>query len=686
MKRTDAISATRAQRRNTYSQLLARAAFAGALGASLLAGSSLLAQATRPAAAPTAPRTAPVGPRTATVPQTPGNTARPAAAPVVNVPTAKPQTESMKTMSVVNGEAISSQELATECLRRYGNEVLESMINKAVISQACAEAGVTITDRDVNDEIDRIAKKFGLSRDRWLVMLEQERGIAEEQYRNEIIWPTLALRHLAADKVEPSPEEMQRAFESEFGPKIKARIIMVGKGEKARELHAQAVANPASFGEIAKNNSEDTNSASAHGLIPPISKHVGDPEIERVAFSLKEGQISPVIAYADKYLIIKCEKHLPETLVPSQHLKDAQQRLHDKLHDEKLRQVSANLFKDLQAKSQVVNVYNDSKLSKQNPGVAAGINGKPITISQLATECMRRHGTEVLDGEINRKILTQALTKQKKAVTQADLDDEIVRAAIKYGFTKPDGSADLERWQKSIEENDGATVDLYIRDAVWPSVALKKLVGDSVKVTEDDLKKGFDANYGERVEVMALGVANNRVAQTVWEQARSLNIEEGFGQLAAQYSIDPVSRGNDGRVPPIRMHGGQPVIEKEAFKLKAGELSSIVAIEDKFIIMRCIGRTRPVVQKYEDVKEELFADIHEKKLRVAMASEFERLKETAQVDNFLAGTSHDGHSPKAPTAGAKTDTNVVPASGTRPTIATPRAGSSGTGAAAPIRK
>ena len=65
-------------------------------------------------------------------------------------------------------------------------------------------------------------------------------------------------------------------------------------------------------------------------------------------------------------------------------------------------------------------------------------------------------------------------------------------------------------------------------------------------------------------------------------------------------------------------------------------------VGDKFLILRCLGRTKPVVQDFNAVRGELYKDIHEKKLRIAMADEFDRLKETAQIDNFLAGTSQSG--------------------------------------------
>jgi len=63
---------------------------------------------------------------------------------------------------------------------------------------------------------------------------------------------------------------------------------------------------------------------------------------------------------------------------------------------------------------------------------------------------------------------------------------------------------------------------------------------------------------------------------------------------------------------------------------------------DKYIILRCLGRTQPIVKEFDAVKDELYRDIQEKKLRLAMAKEFDRLKDSSQIDNFLAGTSQAG--------------------------------------------
>ena len=76
-------------------------------------------------------------------------------------------------------------------------------------------------------EIDRMASKFQVGKDQWLKLLEKERGITPERYAQDIIWPTLALRELAKDQLQITRSELDEAYESEFGPGVKVRLIAI---------------------------------------------------------------------------------------------------------------------------------------------------------------------------------------------------------------------------------------------------------------------------------------------------------------------------------------------------------------------------------------------------------------------------------------------------------------------------
>jgi parvulin-like peptidyl-prolyl isomerase len=538
--------------------------------------------------------------------------------------------------AIVNNEPITREDLARECLLHYGAQVLESMVNRALIMTSCEQRNVVISDRQVDEEIDRMARKFSLPKDQWLKMLEKERGIKPDRYAKEIIWPTLALRELAKHQLNVTKQEIEEAYNSEFGPAVKVRLIALNSAEKARQVHAEAVAKPEEFPSLAKKHSQDTNSASAYGLIQPIRHRMGDPKLEQAAFALKKGEISKIVKVGELYVFVKCEEHLP----PAKGVDRAKVEplLADALKDRKLRAAAGDVFKELQATAKVENVYNDPVLSKQMPGVAALINGQKITIRELSDECIDRHGKDVLEGAINRRLLDQALRKRNIKITDADLDAEIGRAALAMGKVNAKGEPDIEGWLEHVLKTENIVRDVYVRDEVWPSVALKKLVGEKVPITQEDLKRGYEANYGPKIRCRAIVMNNQKRAQDVWDKARKNQTPKAFGDLAEQYSIEAGSRTLRGEVPPIQRHGGQPLLENEAFALDAeNPLSGIIQVGGNFVILFFEGRTTPIKTSFEEVRDLLYRDIQEKKVRIAMAHLYDQLKEDARVDNFVGG-------------------------------------------------
>ncbi len=413
-------------------------------------------------------------------------------------------------------------------------------------------------------------------------------------------------------------------------------MIAVRDRATAEQLHKEVMAAPETFRRVAKEKSIDAASASVEGMLPPIRQHSGDDALEKVAFQLQQpNQISPIFQAADLYIILQLVRHLPPNPPAAQYLPAIEQRIADELQQSRLIKASEDIFKELQKGSQVVQVIGNPELEKLHPNVAGIINGQPVPLDQLAAECVTRHGKEILKGEINRMVIANALKEKNIVVTQPDIDTEIARAADALGYIKKDGTPDIEAWVKSVTEEQGATMELYVSDAVWPSVALKKLVADKVAVTDEDIQKGFESNFGPRAEVLAIVLSNQRVAEQVWSEARAKLTESTFGELAAKYSVEPVSRSNYGKVPPIRRHSGQPTLENAAFALNPGEMSGVIAVGEQFVVMFKQGMTTPIAQLDNAIRAELVTEITEKKLRVEMQNELDRLLKAAKITNFL---------------------------------------------------
>lgn len=556
--------------------------------------------------------------------------------------------QQIETLAVVNGQAVTRQQVAKEAIRRFGEEVMESVINKQLVYAECKSRGIVITEKDINDEIVRRASKFNMSAEHFIKLITTRRKVPVNRFKNDIIWSELALRELASTELSVSQDDIQKRMDFEFGPKVQVREIVLTSMQDAQGVLQQAQASPDDFGRLAKQHSTNPNSASVSGLLPPIRRNSGLPQFEQMAFSLQPGQISQILEIEDRFIILRCERIFPASELTPEQVAEAQERINDQLRNDKLAESATELFKRLQQTVKITNVMNHPELSQQMPGVAAMVNDTKISKRFLAEECIARYGLQMLETEINRTLLIQMLQKNNMQVAQEDINSEIARAAESYGYFGKNNQVDVDRWLKFVTQNDESKIDFYIEDEVWPSVALRKLVEPTVQVGDEDMNKGFEANFGPRVEALAIVLSDNRQALKVWDMAKNNLNEKYFGQLANQYSVEPLSKNNFGQVPPIQMHGGRPQLEQEAFNLQAGEISKIVQAGEHWIILYCQGRTTPRVTDFDAVKDELHKNIFEKKLNVAMADRFEQLRKESQIDNFLAGTSQAG---KTHTAG-----------------------------------
>ena len=535
----------------------------------------------------------------------------------------------------VNGRTISRQQLAGECLREHGESVLETVMNRHLIAIECRKQNIRISEQEIDAEIDRVSRRFGLPVEQWLTLLRNERDIPADRYREEIIWPTVALRRLARKQLTVDDAEIEREIESQFGPQVQVRMIVLNDRQEAERIKETALADPESFASLAVKHSIDINSASSGGLVQPIRRHLGESQIESVAFALQPQEISEAISVGDQYVVLQCVAHVDASLPSDSEMQQVRSGITESIRDRKLHKAGTELFQELQKQANVQNVFNDDKLQAAMPGVAATINGHPITTDELAEACISRHGKEVLNSLINRQLIEMEVSKSGVQISQGDLNLEVTRAAQAAGVTNVEGKVDFEKWYQLMQQQQNISEAVYIEKIVWPSVALRKLVEGQIEVTDEDLRKAYEANYGPRVRCRAIVMDNLRRAQEVWAMYRANPTVGNFAQLAAEYSIDPGGKSLGGVVPPIQRHGGQAALEKEAFKLKQGEHSGVIQVGDKFIFLLCEGITKPVAVDPEEVRDVLYTDILEKKHRVLMARRFQQIMDQASIENIL---------------------------------------------------
>jgi len=558
-------------------------------------------------------------------------------APVGQAPTAQ------DVVAEVNGERITRTSLAAESLQLHGEAELHELIYHTLIRLESERLNITVTNEEINAEIFRMAQTFSLTTEQLLQTLEQERGISSEQYRQDIS-RRLALGKIAerlADeaRLNPTPEELRAAFDAQFGPAVRARQIVLASRAEAEAVHADLRQHPETFSAIARNRSIDTVTQPFGGMLYPIRRHTMHPNVENMLFSMQPGHISPIIdhfPFPDHFAIFKCVEHLQPVDVDVDAVK---RQLFFQIRDAKLPQVASEVFNELRERAQVKIIFGNPALHAQYPGVAAILNGQPISIRELAEICIQKHGENVLSDMIHRLIIEQAARREGIIISEQDIDNEIRELAYKHLPLQMNGEPNVELWLRRATEGTGLSLPMYRKNVIVPLVSLKRLTHPLVQVTEEDIQRSFEANFGKRVRCLAIffRAHDTRRAQEVWQMANRHRTEENFGDLAERWSFDPDSRMGRGVIPPIARHTGQPILEREAFSLQPGELSQIIQVDDHLVILFCVGFVDPVPVRIEDVREYLVADIFEKKQQVIINRLFERLYEQAVLTNHLTG-------------------------------------------------
>jgi foldase protein PrsA len=277
------------------------------------------------------------------------------------------ESSSGKILAKVNNQAITYDVVARECVARHGQEILDSLINRLIIQQECDRQGITVSKAEVEQEVIETAKKFKLPIDTWYQMLEAERGLTRQQYHDDIIWPMLALKKLAGQQVQVTEDDMKKGFEKHYGPRVKARMILVeGNVRQANQIWEKCEANPDDFDRLARELSADPNTRPLGGVIPPIRKHGGGKEFEQVekeAFKMKPGEISPVVQIAEnRYVILKCEGFTDPV---EKDIRVVWNDLLNQLTEEKMQSEVAKVFERIKADARVDNFLTRTSTGKR---------------------------------------------------------------------------------------------------------------------------------------------------------------------------------------------------------------------------------------------------------------------------------------------------------------------------------
>jgi foldase protein PrsA len=296
-------------------------------------------------------------------------------------------------IAVVNGQNISRQQLADECVARKGKEILDLLINRTLIEQALKGRNLEVTAAEIDQEIQSVATRFAISRENWLRTLEKERGITPMQYSRDIVYPALALRKLCAGRVQVTPKDMQDAFEAQYGEKIRCRMIMVDKQTVGMEIWEELKKNPEGFEKLAQERSVDTGSRSLGGLLAqPITRHAfpqhlsdsafralvdGDPKDRDPSHKPKDGDFTPLIQVSESaWVILRREGLIPGAKNVDPKDERVRKQTYEMIYEVKLKEAMGFVFQELMKAAGIENkLVGSIKLANEERSTDYRVDG-----------------------------------------------------------------------------------------------------------------------------------------------------------------------------------------------------------------------------------------------------------------------------------------------------------------------
>ena len=346
-------------------------------------------------------------------------------------------------VAVVNGEIITRAQLAEEAFIREGQKVLDAMISRKILDQAMKVRKLTVTAQEIDAEVDKYANNIvGVTREQWLANLAKERKISPQQYKNDIIFPGLALKKLAEGRVQVTEKDMKDAFEANFGDKLRVRIIMTSQERDAVAMWTKLKENPGGFAHLAANDDRSLDqSTKVHGglLEQALTRHAyprevsdrafqqlvdGDPEDKDPAHKPKDGDISgPIQVTESTWILMKREGLIPKISYDAKDPK-VREAMHRLIFDAKLKESMSEVFDKLIQASQV-----DNKLTGQ---------------TKLANE--DRHPDHRVDGNV--KLMKQGDPTPDPVASKASAAARS-KAVVTSGAVKAEDRAAAEGFKKS---------------------------------------------------------------------------------------------------------------------------------------------------------------------------------------------------------------------------------------------
>ena len=290
--------------------------------------------------------------------------------------------------------------------------------------------------------------------------------------------------------------------------------------------------------------------------------------------------------------------------------------------------------------------------------VVAVVNQEIITLSEVEKRIPPLKEEIVTEDRLEKQERIQALCRQvlEKLIEEKLIDQEVKKSAVKISSKDIEATVEEIKRRSSATQEDlekalaveGLTLETY-KKQIEKSLQRQRLINLSVKIEEKAGEKELREFYQKNISRYRTN-ETYRPGQILFiipkeatpEEIREIRKKcqkilekikkgEDFGEMALLYSED-ASNKDHGDLGFFRKGELLPVFEREALRLKVGEVSGIIRTEFGFHIIKLLDRKGMDPLPFEEVIERVKADHYDGAMEKAFRQYLSTLKERAVIE------------------------------------------------------
>jgi peptidyl-prolyl cis-trans isomerase SurA len=290
--------------------------------------------------------------------------------------------------------------------------------------------------------------------------------------------------------------------------------------------------------------------------------------------------------------------------------------------------------------------------------IVAVVNQEIITLSEVE-KSVGPFEEEIKTGDrLERKERIQWVFRKalERLIEEKLIDQEVKKAGIKVGSKDVEGALDDIKKQNAVTQEDfekalagqGMTLEAF-KKQIERRLLRMKLLHWATKVEskngEQELRDFYQKNIDRykksesiRPSHILFIVPRDCTSQQVLEIRKKcqkvlekIKGGEDFGEMALLYSED-VSSKERGDLGFFKRGELLPAFEKEALRLRVGEVSGIVRTDFGFHLIKLLDRKGGGPAPFEEVRERVQMDRYEAETQKALKEFISTLKEKAVIE------------------------------------------------------